>query len=315
MNQFELLANAADPDLSWVSKHVREIGERNIPDWMFGPRHGAILKGDLHSLWANWFLESIVDPQEYSSNGKTWANIFADVFRRINSIQPNATQNERLELSRLIADVINERVEILKSNQKRLSIPTEIRFELLEKENNQPRCWICGYLFLEDACENFVTKKQIHQATNPQFIDLYKPSGLDVRDRQIEVDHVVPHSAGGGDGDNQRLSCGWCNRHKGMFTSLYDVGGDAVKVRTGQLGIHSLPRKFWIVRLLGLVRQCEHPGGCNANVTNTELTIEPIDILGVPNPTNLRVVCGDHHQLGHKRLIQTEIARKIWSAN
>jgi hypothetical protein len=100
-----------------------------------------------------------------------------------------------------------------------------------------------------------------------------------------------------------------------MFTSLYDVGGDAVKVKTGPLGIHSLPRKFWIVRLLGLVRKCEHPDGCDATVDNCELTVEPIDLLGVPNPTNLRVVCGNHHQLGHKRLIQTDIVRKIWAAD
>ena len=298
----------------WDSSHIGELGQTAVPDFIFGPRHSAIIKGDLHSLWASWFLESIVDPARYTANGLTYVDIYADVFSRVEFIFSNSTKLEQEWVAKYFSDLVLQRVNSLKFKRNRKSYSSEIRLTLVERNVSKPRCWICGFLFADETCDAFLNKRSLEFDNSHSFIDIYKPLGLDPRDSQIEIDHVVPHSAGGGDGDNLRLSCGWCNRHKGVFSSLYDVGGSAVLLRTSLHGVRSLPRKFWTVRLLGLVQRCEHPSGCTANVLSSELTIEPIDELGVPNPANLRVVCGDHHRMGHTRLLPAEIVRKIWSS-
>lgn len=298
----------------WNISHVVEVGQLTVPDLIFGPRHGSIIKGDLHSLWASWFLEAIVDPAKYTASGMTYVDIYSDVLSRVKLIFAHSTKFEQEDLAKYFADLVLQRVNVLKLNRSRRTYSSEIRLALFERTVSNPRCWICGFLFSEETCDAFLNKRSLESKHSHPFVDIYKPLGLDPRDSQIEIEHVVPHSSGGGDGDNLRLSCGWCNRHKSMFSSLYDIGGTAVSVRNAFLGIRSLPRKFWTVRLLGLVQRCEHPSGCSAQVSNTELTVEPLDELGVPNPANLRVVCGDHHRMGHTRLLPAELVRKIWNS-
>jgi len=314
MSTFKFIRKALNSDDQWSSSHVGELGQIAVPDLIFGPRHAAIIKGDLHSLWANWFLESIVDPAKYTADGLTYAHIYSDVLSRVKFIFSNSTKLEQEDVAKYIADLVLQRVNSMKLKRNRKSYSLEIRLALIERNVSKTRCWICGFLFLDETCDAFLNMRSLGFQHCQPFVDIYKPLGLDPRDTLIEIDHVVAHSAGGGDGANLQLACGWCNRHKGMFSSLYDVGGTAVTVRTAVHGVRSLPRKFWTVRLLGLVQKCEHPSGCSAQVSNSELTVEPIDELGVPNPANLRVVCGNHHKMGHHRLLPAEVVRKIWSS-
>lgn len=132
------------------------------------------------------------------------------------------------------------------------------------------------------------------------------------RDFAIEVDHVVPFSRGGEDKDNLELACGWCNRSKSANMSIYEVEGQPRSAGPNVLGFGSLPQPFWIVRLLALIRTCEHPDGCDRSVENAEMTVVPIRAGGALNPTNLRVTCYDHDPLGSNRLLPPSAVRKIW---
>ena len=219
---------------------------------------------------------------------------------------------ERKELASAAARILLDSVQRLRASRDRRRLSPEERWRLLDLAGTSPRCWICGARFVETAIENF-----LHQESStiplPPFVDILKPRGLLQRDLSIEVDHIVPHSQGGGDEDNLALACGWCNLHKRAHASIYDVEGRPKLAGSNAFGASSLPQPFWTVRLLATVRSCEHPDGCPNSADNVVLTVAPVHETGTLNPVNLRITCYEHDPYKASRLQAHGVARKVWN--
>jgi hypothetical protein len=116
---------------------------------------------------------------------------------------------------------------------------------------------------------------------------------------------VLPVAAGGTGGANLRLACGWCNGHKSDNLSLYDQAFNPIIVRHPVLGVVTVPRPFWVVRLLAYRRRCEWSGagGCTRTTSNAELFIAARREGGAMNPANLTVTCEEHDPFKAIRLV------------
>jgi hypothetical protein len=124
---------------------------------------------------------------------------------------------------------------------------------------------------------------------------------------------VMPHAEGGSDGDNLRLACGWCNGHKHAWSTLYQASGASIATKYAGLGSRSLPQPFWVVRILGTIRKCEHQSGCDKTSANSELTVAPLNRNGALNPTNLMVTCYDHDPIARGRFVSLKVAASAWN--
>jgi hypothetical protein len=198
--------------------------------------------------------------------------------------------------------------------RKRVTVDHNTKRLLLDLAGKkQPRCWICGASFSNEAIDNYLYMRN-YRLPVPYFIDVLKPRGLEECDLRIEIDHVFPFSEGGAESsDNLRLACGWCNRRKRELVSIYDVAGKPLKAKRNQIGLHTLPQPFWVVRLLGLVQKCEHSDGCDATAQDSELTVQLANSRGSANPANLRVVCYEHDQMREKRRQSKEKVASLWN--
>jgi 5-methylcytosine-specific restriction endonuclease McrA len=293
----------------WSAASLGHLARFDVPHDMLGRRYD-LLKGDINTQWVQWFTESLVDPLRFTKND--YAFIFKEVWDAVNIRFYNKTKDEKQEIASTITKIAKRFTDAFDQTRKRSKLSLDERRLLLDISGPSPHCWICGAVFREQAIDNFIFRKSQKIAPSG-FVDILKPRGLVGRDFAIEIDHVVPFSKGGMDDDNLRLACGWCNRNKGAYTSIYGVEGQPRIAGPNELGITSLPQLFWIVRLLALVRKCEHPNGCDRTVENTEMTIVPINNYGALNPTNLRVVCCDHDTLGSKRLQPVRVVEALWS--
>jgi len=171
---------------------------------------------------------------------------------------------------------------------------------MLVRAGDPPRCWLTGYKFTNDAIDRFLGDSSV--VPSPlTFVDIYKRQGLVSRDLQIEIDHLHPFSLGGGDEDNLKIVCGWANSNKGAKVSLYGASGLAVQAKIGGRSLF-LPQPYWVIRLIGSVRKCEHEEGCENDIGSVELTVAPSLKSGIPNPIGLRVCCPSHDTLGSRRL-------------
>lgn len=312
MDERRFLELALNARRSWARETVDELSSLHVSDRIFGERRKSVLKADVGILWANWFIESALDPLRYINKDKGYVHIYADALREIASKLSHLTKVEAADLSRLIAGEVWEQVEILKSQSERSTFSKDQRFDLLADAGPEPRCWLCGYQFSDEAIKTFEESAPF-RGLERSFVDVFKPNGLNSADGGIQIDHVESWSRGGRDRpSNLRLSCAWCNRHKSNHRSIYDVSGTAHRARQNDRGIFSLPQKFWIIRLIASVRSCEYKQGCSCTIENTELTIEPINPNGIASPTNLRVVCPDHHFLKDKRLLPRRVVSSIW---
>jgi hypothetical protein len=195
----------------------------------------------------------------------------------------------------------------------RVCLTREERITLLDLSGEPPACWICGHPFSSISTDNFLNVER-REIPLPEFVDLLKPRGLKTQDFRIEVDHVRPYSLGGEDGDNLKLSCGWCNRQKAALESIYDVPGRP-RQNKGMLSevISSLPQPFWVVRVLALSEICQHQQGCSAQKTSSILTIAPRSMSGSMVPSNLCVVCNEHDPLKNVRFQPRRVVEKLWS--
>lgn len=88
------------------------------------------------------------------------------------------------------------------------------RNEAWDLAGRDRRCWICGYQFTLGACQAYRRETVTQPVTLPAFVDAYAPRGRKLQDLRIEIDHVVALAGGGTYEKNNRLACGWCNRHK-----------------------------------------------------------------------------------------------------
>lgn len=295
----------------WSANHIKSLAKYDVPHNVLG-RRLSLLKGDINGQWARWFAESLTDPRRVAEQEISYAFLFEEVLGVVeHRFHTTKTKSEKKHMASVVAKIIQNLSRSIAATRDRHSIPLEKRHLLLDISGSPPHCWICGAPFNETAIEIFLSAQR-NKIVLPPFVDVLKPRGLVERDFAIEVDHVVPFSEGGGEGDNLKLTCGWCNRNKSANMSIYGVEGQPRPAGPNELGLTSLPQPFWIIRLLALVRKCEHPDGCDRSVDNAEMTVVPIRERGALNPTNLRVTCYDHDPFVIKRRQPPNIVRRIW---
>lgn len=295
----------------WSNTHINHLATFDVPHNILGRRLN-LLKGDINGQWARWFAESLADPRRFVNSNISYPFLYNEVRSAINHrFSISKTLNEKNKMASVAARIIENLSQSINATHRRRITTIDEKRLLLDISGSDPRCWICGVSFREKAIENFVSGSK-YKIGLPPFIDVLKPRGLVERDFAIEIDHVVPFSRGGKGQDNLKLACGWCNRTKSANMSIYEVEGQPRLAGPNSLGLTSLPQPFWIVRLLALVRTCEHPDGCDRSVENTEMTVAPIWEGGALNPANLRVTCYKHDPIKNKRLQPPSKIKKIW---
>jgi hypothetical protein len=289
----------------WSSQGVASMAARALPDGLLGIR-SAILRADINLLWARWFIESICGPSFGVQAQRGYAFVLGAVREQIDIRFSDYPSDERSGLARVMARFVLEETNQLK--QERQPLSREDKLNLLDAAGEPPRCWMCGYAFDEFAVESFLMSLP-RALPLKTFVDFMKPR-LRQRDYAIEVDHMVPFSAGGGGDANLALSCGWCNKAKGARLSLYDVQARPLTFEHPTLGLTSVPRAFWTVRILALRKRCEYEA-CGVGAANGELSAIPRNPHGAMNPMNLMVTCPDHDPLGADRLVHRKYFENI----
>jgi len=299
------------PRSAWSRGNIERLASMEVPFPFLGRRRG-LLKADSHRQWARWFAESLLDPGACELEALDYVSVFEVVFGSVKEVFGNEkTSAELKELASTAARAIFATSLNRRTQAQRRTVTLDERSTLLELAGEPPRCWICGSRFKDECVEAFLCGQPVVPRSDA-FIDILRPRGLKHRDYKIEIDHVVPFSSGGGEEENLRLACGWCNSVKAANVSLYNVPGVPKRAERNGLGVYSLPQPFWVVRALALVRNCEHLGGCSRSADNAEMTVAPFKVRGAMNPTNLSVVCTDHDPLREKRLQTSEVVRRLW---
>jgi 5-methylcytosine-specific restriction endonuclease McrA len=303
-----------DPLSRWQSGAL--LASANIPppeDLL--RRHDKVMRADTYALWFRWFIEGFCNPLRYvQDETKTIVDVLADTLSRVNAFYASEPERERTSLAEVIATHVMREVT-RQRHIARINASTAQRRDLIESVAI-PRCWMCGYAFSAAAISRFLKAKPAISLKQPEFVDIFRPRGLYLRDVSIEVEHIVPVASGGGGSGNLALACGWCNKVKGARTGLYDASATAPRVgfAIGAQDWHELPHPFWTVRLVATRRVCESVTACTADVTTAEMFIAPSDHRGSPNPSNLHVYCAAHDPYADVRYFGREAARKIWLA-
>ncbi|WP_085101878.1 HNH endonuclease signature motif containing protein [Mycobacterium paraense] len=289
---------------TWNEALVRDLASKVAPEAV-GGRTSWLLRGDANYLWARWFLEGLADPLPYLDGRQQYPHLYKQVSDALAADAGQLPADERAKLARGLAQILWQEIRGRAIGQ-RVSADRETRLFLWELF---PRCWICGAVFSERARAEFLQEETEAEASKPLFVDFYKPRGVRLTDLRVEIEHVVPHSAGGASElDNLRLSCGWCNRAKSNRMALYDTEGAPRMRRHPKLGIVGVPQPFWVVRFLAVRGRCEDLSGCAARTSSNELTVAPRNLRGAPNPANLIVVCREHDPIRDVRLVAPRYA-------
>jgi hypothetical protein len=298
-------------DTNWYLSSLHTIAALRVPDFITG-RQDTVLRADINTLWTQWFLESICDPEKFVDNYPGYAHIIHTVKVEVPSLFSNIDSNKHGEIIKQISRLVEKEVQ-RRQIRKRVAFDPDIKDALWDIYGPEPRCWICGYEFSPWAIGKFLKRPPEEVPPQPQFIDYLKPSGVTKRDFQMEIDHVFPFSDGGDENiDNLRIACGWCNAYKSDRLSIYDVAAKPPVISHPKLGRVTVPHPFWTVRLLSLHRQCEYEGGCDKTVENSELTVTSKHKEGALNPVNLRVTCLEHDHLGPERFISRKLAEQFF---
>lgn len=295
---------------NWDNNSLIKLSSLHVPDSILGQKR-FILRSDINEQWARWFVESLADPRYYIGLDFSYPRLFSDVLQNVSRRFGNSTKSEKQELASVAARILQNWINNFQSERKRQHVTDNEKRLLIDLAGDYPRCWICGNKFAEESIDNFLKREQ-NKIPLPVFIDILKPRGLKQRDLSIEIDHVVPYSHGGTNEDNLKLACGWCNRYKSNFTSIYDIDGRPLSVKQNNTGIKSLPQPFWTVRLLAIGRRCEHPDGCEVSADHDAVTVTPIMKDGAMNPSNLRITCYVHDPIREMRLQSKNIVLQVW---
>jgi len=207
---------------TWSISNIEQLAIFDVPHSVLG-RSRSLLKGDVNRQWARWFVESLADPRRIAIENISYPHLFEEVLRSVEYTFNNSkTRPEKQQIASVAAKIILNLSKIFDVNRKRKPITKDVRRLLLDIAGSSARCWICGTIFRNQAIENFLYGRK-GKLELPLFIDVLKPRGLIERDLVIEIDHVVPFSKGGEDGSNLELACGWCNRFKSNYISIYSV--------------------------------------------------------------------------------------------
>lgn len=300
----EFLTKAVEtPASAWCGARLREVARAYAPDRLFGLNQD-ILKADIHRQWASWFMGTVCDVKEFIRRETLYPEIYAEIKQRVTSSFTEMTQRDAEELASKIAQIASAEAERIVQIQDRKRLSKDEKQDLVNLADGKPRCWVCGYEFSEAAVSKFLGE-YAGKLPLPPLVDILKPIGLRQRDVRIEVDHVVPYSQGGGNGDNLQIACGWCNANKSDKISIYSVSSDC---RSTPEGAHlgTLPQPFWVVRLLALSAER------NETRPDEEITVAPRNAKGLLNPANLIIVGYRDDPLGPERFQSREAVAELW---
>ncbi|AXT38445.1 hypothetical protein D1814_07060 [Alteromonas sp. BL110] len=288
----QLAGSILQPNNNWDISVQKQLSAFKNPDYLIGPRVD-LLQGDISREWFKWIVDQFVDKRFF--NEKTnFFEIYTDVRDSIELLIGNQKdEDDKQKISELISISVEQRINFLKQDDRnRKNITTTIKEDLLTIYGQEPRCWLTGLKFSQEAVFNFTAKKVDKQPIQlPTFVDRYRPIGTNERDLCIEVDHLFPFSYGGPDDlNNYRLICGWANRVKSNHITGYSTG---TKV-SGASKLFPTSFYYWVIRTLGLKRKCE-VAGCNNNITNSELTVcSQLGSSKAITPVSMKVICKDH---------------------
>jgi 5-methylcytosine-specific restriction endonuclease McrA len=267
-----------------------------------GARNQAIIESDLLLNDAFWRILSILDPLQIPQDQQTYAHIFARLrvaLAQELSVAPSEVSAPARAIARALLAEIGRYNTV-----RREEIPPTVRRELVESSDLPINCWYCGYVFPESQVETFVGGRQILPG-QPLFVDCIAPRGRVATDLRLEIDHLMPASLGGaGVVENTRIACGWCNRHKSAIASLYDAPSRPQLLRHPRVGPMLAPVPFWVVRIRGSRRRCEHFEGCLLSIEGgSEMYIAKVRSEGAFVPGNLGVYCEGHDPFREERFI------------
>lgn len=294
---------------SWKPRGLGSLATVNCPSSLFIGRE-SLLKADIHFLWLSWFIESIYDFNLAPENAK-YPDVISSVRRGLVKSGFNLDDASFNDVSKTIARLIYTYLSKTRGRSRK-PITKYFKQELIEAANGTPYCWICGAQFKRESIDAFLGK-QVKFKLSP-IVDYMFPRGLKERDFKIEVEHKLPFSIGGDDIENIEnidLSCGYCNRHKWKFLSIYDANKSLRTYAHSRLGMVSVPQPYWAIRLLALSEKCAE-AGCTAKKVNQPLFIDMINNLGSAAPSNLKVVCRKHlTNSGDRFVSSTQFLEKL----
>lgn len=298
-------------DNAWDSKSINRNGSILPPEDIFlGDKN--LLRNDINLQWLTWFCESICFLHDDLST-KNLHDVHSLVRRGLRNIGINTDSSDGFSLSKIIALFVSKKLDII-YERKRETATKDRKLELLESAGRFPKCWICNENFSDGAIELFLSSGRSGSIVLPSMIDYMMPRGLIERDLKIEIEHKIPFSKGGGDlkdNDNIALSCGWCNRHKSNFISLYDVGRSGKYYKHRTLGDVSIPEPYWIIRKMALYRECADKL-CTRGRKN-KLFVDLVNPHGTANPFNIKIVCCDHVKDYQHRLVPAKSYKEFIS--
>lgn len=295
---------------AWDEGALRQLSNRNIPTEVLGT-HAWLLQADARLTWANWFVEGLIDRSEYiNDESLKYANLYEAVKIELRLRHHLAPQDELNSVASQVADLAWTDITSRRKSS-RGHINQEMREELWFSAEPEPRCYLCGYLFDGFARDKYLKRASTLRPGLPGLVDLVRPRGLQLRDLQIEIDHVRPVSAGGrGTIENLRLACGWCNSVKSNRYSLYASSSTSkLELRTKDLGRVVLPQPMWVLRMVATRGRCEASSGCDARLDSHELFLTPANTTGVLNPANAFVCCKKHDPWAASRLVGRGVLR------
>jgi len=294
---------------AWNKQNLSSLALTTTPEALFSNRMN-LFKADMTFTWLSWFIESI-----YDYNLAPADIDYPDV---CSLVRRGLIKSGFLESADCFNDVwVNISkvifIYILRANgRKRQHVSKAIKFDLVSKARGNLKCWICGYKFLEDSVNIFLNKPG--KISLPSVVDYISPKGLKERDLKIEVEHKQPFSSGGGDLDdpnNIDLSCGYCNRYKWKFLSIYDANRSLRSFSHPRLGFVSVPQPYWVIRILALTDKCSEPN-CTAHKKNQPLYVDFINDIGSAVPNNLKVVCRKHlKNIGDRFVMANNFKEKL----
>lgn len=279
----------------WSQSALSRLASMEIPPVVLGDLGWAV-RGDAATTWARWFLESFVDSASYISNERlTLADFYEAIVEVVDAEYDDMPQDERREVAKKLSFVVWQEIEFLR-RVKRDRLSKRHREHLWYANEPDPRCYLCGYRFSQEAKMAFLGQGRREDIPKPRLLDFVRPRGRYEADLSVAVDHVRPVARGGETvDDNLALACGWCNRAKSSYMQFYESSGSfRDKIRHPRLGWVSIPRPLWVVRCIQLRGRCEDPSGCGARLTDSELFIAPKRMHGALTPSNCGVFCRDH---------------------
>jgi hypothetical protein len=296
----------------WDPEKYDSFSSQTPPDVIFSG--DASIKSDILMHWISWFCQSMCHLESVEKNFSK-AKLYSLVRRGLENFSPKFNGQDVSNICLLITNMLFSHMEIL-NGRNRARLTSRKKQEIISVKspivskfggnslNNKGKlcCWICGYKFCQNAIDRFLENESA-AIELPEFVDVYMPRGLHERDLTIEVEHKIPFSKGGGDLDdldNIELSCGWCNKYKSNFLSIYDANLVPKVYMHPKINKKiSIPQPYWAIRKLAYDHRCSHEGCNNAK----DLYITTRNPHGAATPLNLTVVCKEHDNFSSSRLV------------